>query len=340
MNQHSRHIHALGFSIIEFMIAISLGGLIIATAASVYSNNKSTFRAQEQIARLQENGRYAEYYLGYTLRMAGYQGCGSNSQLTVNNLIDSPSTFENFSKSLNGYDGASGSFSPSLSSNLSGKAIAGSDVIEVRMAQNSGVQLRTNMASNTSSIPVYDRKGINSGDPLIISNCIVADLFIAGGSSNASSITHSSSSNTSSSLSTAYPIDAHIFRYTYYAFYIKDTGRKNSQNQPIYALIRQNINGVEEELVEGVEKMHIQYAVDTNSDKGTDSYQTAAQINSGNHWNNVVGVKINLLMTTNENVVTQSQTYTFDGITYTPSDQKLRREWPSFINIRNRGMPS
>lgn len=329
-----------GFSIVELMIAITLGTLLVGTVGSVYMSNKATYRVQEELARLQENGRYANYYLNLQLRMAGYQGCASESFVTMTNRVSDASKVLMYDKPLLGFDGLSSSFSPSLPSNLSGKPAANSDIIEVRMAANTNVQLDDDMNLTNNPIHVYERLNIQAGEVIMISNCKVGDIFVAGSNSNASVITHTNSNNTSNDLSTSYTTGAHIMRYVYYGFYVKNTGRLNTQSQPIYALTRIDINGTEQELVDGVERMRVLYGVDTNDDKTADTYQTASQVEAASNWNKVISLKINLLLASTENVSPQIQSYKFNGATVTPTDRKLRREWETFITLRNRGLPS
>lgn len=332
--------HGSGFSIVEFMIAITLGALVVATTGSIYLTNKTNYRIQAGLARLQENARYANYFLNYQIRMAGYQGCAGEEFTQVTNRVKNPSPILLYEKPLLGFDGLSASFSPSLPTNLLGKVIPNTDVLEIRMAANTNVQLRDDMNLTNNPVLVYDRLGIQAGEIIMITNCIVGDIFVAGGNTNATAITHTVTENTSNDLSTSYTAGAHVMRYVYYAFYIKNTGRTNANNQPIYALVRQDINGNEVEIVEGVEQMRILYGVDTNDDKAADRYQSATEVNNSNNWNNVISVKINLLFSTIENVASSPQSYQFNGATYTPTDRKLRREWQSFVTIRNRGLPS
>ncbi|WP_133126916.1 PilW family protein [Legionella nagasakiensis] len=332
--------HSNGFSIIEFMIAITLGALLVATTGSIYLSNKANYQIQTGLARLQENARYANYFLTREIRMAGYQGCASEEFAQITNRVKTPSVTLLYDKPLLGFDGLSGSFSPTLPSNLTGKVLPDTDVLEIRMASNTNVQLRDDMNQTNNPILVYDRLGIQAGEVVMISNCLVGDIFIAGGNTNATAITHTVNENTSNDLSAPYIAGAHVMRYVYYAFYIKNTGRTNASGQPIYALIRQDINGNEVEIVEGVEQMRILYGVDTNDDKTADHYQSATEVNSSNNWNNVISLKINLLFSTIENVASRPQSYQFNGASYTPTDRKLRREWQSFVTIRNRGLPS
>lgn len=327
-----------GFSIIEFMIAITLGTLLVASAGAIYLSNKTTYRVQEGLARLQESGRYATYILNHEIRMAGYQGCASDEFVNMNNLISSPSYAHIYSDSVKGFEGSNGSFSPSLPTNLSGKPVDGTDVIEIRMAKNTNVQLRDDMNQTNNPLLVYDRLGIQAGEAVMISNCQFGDIFIAGGNTNATAITHTSSNNQSNHLTTAYTSGAHVMRYVYYAYYIKDTGRTNEANQPIYTLVRQDQQGNEEELVDGVQQMQIEYGVDTNQDNTADTFQSASQVNNANNWGNVISIKMNLLLATLENVSPQVVSYEFNGTTYT--DRRLRREWQTYITIRNRGLPT
>ena len=329
-----------GFSIVEFMIAISLGAILVATAGTVYISNKKTFNIQTELARIQENARFAIYFLNKEIRMAGYQGCINDKIVEITNRVDNPGTMVNFDEPILGYQGNDASFSPTLPGHLTGKPVTGSDVIEIRKATNTNVQLKQSMNRTNNPVLVYDRFDIQAGDVLMISDCRVADIFVAGANSNATAITHTNSNNTSNDLSTAYVAGANLMKFAYQSFYVKNTGRTNADNQPIFALYFMDTDGNETELVEGVERMSISYGVDNNNDLTADQYMNATGVEAANKWDDVISTKINLLIATTENVVASPQTYQFDGVAYTPTDRRLRREWQTFINLRNRGLPS
>lgn len=329
-----------GFSIVELLIGLTLGMLVVASVGSVYLSNKSNFLLQSNLGRLQENARFAVYHLNREIRMTGYQGCTSDNFSQMNNLVKDPSKVILYESPLLGFDGLSNSYSPNLPENLSGKTVEDSDVLEIRKAENTNVQIRADMNQTNNPILVYDRLGIAAGEVVMISNCGVGDIFVAGGNTNATAITHTTSNNTSNHLSFPYTAGAHVMRYQYFAYYIKDTGRTNSASEPVYALVRQDINGTEEEIAEGVEKMRILYGVDTNDNHSVERYQTATEVNQSNNWNQVISLKINLLFATPENVVSQPQPYQFNQTTVIPTDRKLRREWETYITLRNRGLPS
>ncbi|SEJ23743.1 PilW family protein [Nitrosomonas eutropha] len=88
------------------------------------------------------------------------------------------------------------------------------------------------------------------------------------------------------------------------------------------------------ELVEGIENMQIQYGEDTDGDRAVDTYRTADLVAD---WENVVSVRIDLLVqSVEDNVTSQPQTYTFNGETVTPTDRRLRQAFSTVISLRNR----
>ena len=62
-----------GFSLIELMIAITVGLILVAIIAQIYVGSSQTYRTQDDLARLQEDGRYAIESISRSLRLAGYR---------------------------------------------------------------------------------------------------------------------------------------------------------------------------------------------------------------------------------------------------------------------------
>ena len=61
-----------GLSIVEFMVAITLGLLLLVGITQIFLSNKTTFNMTDSMSRLEENGRYAMEILARNIRMAGY----------------------------------------------------------------------------------------------------------------------------------------------------------------------------------------------------------------------------------------------------------------------------
>lgn len=63
-----------GFSLVELMVALSIGSLLIAGAVFVYSQSRTSFTLNESQARLQEDARYVMSILEPEIQLAGLYG--------------------------------------------------------------------------------------------------------------------------------------------------------------------------------------------------------------------------------------------------------------------------
>jgi type IV pilus assembly protein PilW len=61
-----------GFSLIELMIAMTLGLILTVIIGNVFLGAKESYRTTEDLSRLQENARFAVTHLGRIIRMASY----------------------------------------------------------------------------------------------------------------------------------------------------------------------------------------------------------------------------------------------------------------------------
>lgn len=68
-----------GMTLIEIMIALLIGAFLIGGVLQIFINSRQTYRMQEALSRLQENGRFAMNFISKDIRMTGYWGCLSPS---------------------------------------------------------------------------------------------------------------------------------------------------------------------------------------------------------------------------------------------------------------------
>lgn len=88
-----------------------------------------------------------------------------------------------------------------------------------------------------------------------------------------------------------------------------------------------------QELIEGVDAMQIRYGTCTGGVVNLPYVNAGAVTN----WNNVCSVQIDMLLASvDNNLVTQPQTYFYDGATTTASDRRFRQAFSTTIAIRNR----
>jgi type IV pilus assembly protein PilW len=73
MRRYRAHTQS-GFSLVELMIALSLGAILSFGMVNLFLQSKATFYQDEQSAQLQENGRWALRYVVRELSMSGFLG--------------------------------------------------------------------------------------------------------------------------------------------------------------------------------------------------------------------------------------------------------------------------
>ncbi|MDH3527912.1 MAG: PilW family protein [Gammaproteobacteria bacterium] len=333
-----------GFSIVELMVAAAVSLVLMAGVTHVYVGSKSTYRVQEGLSRVQENGRFALELLGRKIRMAGYQGCANPRLLTPSIIIASPPPEAVFDLKtvVIGYDNvaAGNGFGSS-------GARPGTDVIEMRGASASGMELDGNMATDNANLQfTTNSENIVAGDYLFISDCETADIFQATSVSATSdgkiTVAHANSSNTTNRLSKAYLADAFMLKQEFSTFYIMDTGRTNQTGAPIYSLYETDIKGVEREFISGIDDMQITYGLDTSPspDSTAEVYRDAATITAADAWQRVVSVRLALLLSTPEDVGPEPVAYTdLSGtLISNPGDRRLRRRFVETVTIRSRAL--
>lgn len=71
--------HQQGISLVELMIAMTLGLIISAGVLSIFFSGKSSYRMVEELNSLQENGQFSMYFLTQAIQMAGYESIDTNT---------------------------------------------------------------------------------------------------------------------------------------------------------------------------------------------------------------------------------------------------------------------
>lgn len=353
-----------GFSLIELMVALGISLFLIAGIGYVYTGSKQTYRVQDQLSRLQENGRLALEYLARDVRMAGYWGCGTAGlnadtqfipptppdkcttpkDLLTNTLNNPTSNGFNFGRYIEGFNDVTSTFStyPNVK--------VGTDVIVVRGANPLGIKVTKHSGGNppgSSDIQVSDASLISDGDVLFVTDCSLAAVFQATNVNQNKNVVHNkgningiSPGNSTNDLCKDYTGGEVLkaFSHGYYIGTLDASNQATSTGRP--ALFRADLNATPVELVPGVENMQINYGIDNNNDYFVDTYMAADQVNTANLWGQVRSVRIDLLLVSTEDTITSSNIkYTFpttaSSSTVAP-DRRLYYVMTTTIGIRNR----
>lgn len=339
----------LGFSLVELMIAMTIGVIILGAVSAVFLNSDRTNRTQDNLARLQENARFALNKMQTDIRMTGYRGClgrkvaAASIPITpVTNLVSSITYSDDLASSLQGYNATGSGWSPTLNAAISGLSPAPSpksDIITVRMGVGVGTPLTTTMANPSADIPIAaNPDGLAVGQTALIANCDTSTAFRIT-SITATSIGHAASANVVASLAgpsnqpitSSFKTDAIVMPIATVTYYVAPS--RDLING--LSLWRRANNGAAQELADGVETLEILYGQDTNGDLSPDRYVTA---NNVTNMNDVIAIKLMLLMrTSDDNLSTAGQKYTFNGVAnITPADRRIRKSYSAVITIRNR----
>ena len=315
----------LGFSMVELMVAMVIQFILLAGMVYVYSNSRVMFTVNEQLSRVQENGRYLTDVLLHDIRMAGYSGCRSIDEVVPNIIANRPPIFASLTDGITVFENGAGWANPSALTR-----VAGSDVITLQSTQGSGASLRANMITDTAMIQIIinpDRLAAN--DLILISDCSHADLFRASAVNHGSTIAHDNIANTGNQLSKAYADDAQLMPFDAHTYFIA-TGANAEPGLYQYSFNSDTATL----LAEGVENMQLLLAEDTSGDQEPDVYVNATAVMD---WAAVIGVRVGLLMRSANNVATEARAFTFNGANAnTGNDTRVRKAFWSYAAMRNR----
>jgi type IV pilus assembly protein PilW len=316
---------------------------------------------QENLFRLQENARFAMYFLSKDIRRAGLLGCPSLRTMSgFPNVVAEVQVIPPLTQNtaVSGSDSISGNWNANACG-AGNACITGSDAININFSESCGGNVTNTMVNPTSSIqiPATNTCNISATDAVLVSNCSSADIFRS--TSVGSTINHLALSDT-------YSADAELFVYHAYTYFIR-TSTSGGADRSLWRLDNtRTISGSNPtELIEGIEDMQILYGVDldddddiltedpnaptTSPDGPADYYVTSdnvPDIDNGTpgtapdgtpDWYRVVSIRISLLVATLEdNVASENLVYTYNGATTAPSDRKIRRVFNTTIALRNR----
>jgi len=326
---------------VEILIALVISLFLLSGIVQVYLANKTTYRFTEALGRVQENGRFSLEFMVKDLRMAGFFGCAMFDPQDSENIVN------NLDPNGAGYDTALHDFVlAGVIEGTDADGLNGSDSVTLRGAKAGQLHVVAPFNVNKSAnIHVTANDVVAPDDIVMVSNCLGADIFQVSNatkSANASHMTvvHNTGNGTPGNynpdncqggnahcLSQSYGADAALFRLQSVTYSIA----LGASGEP--ALWRSE-NGVNLEIIEGVEELQLLYGLDTDDDDFPNQFVTIDNVADNS---DIVAVRIMLMVRSIEDrVVEDNQTYTFNGNTITAVDRKLRLEFSTTVALRNR----
>ena len=325
-----------GLSLVELMIALTLGIFLVFGVIEVYVSSKQTYRSQDSLSRLQENARFALDTLVSDVRRAGYAGCSLISDPNLAISIAPNITSYSAANSFYGYQNTAGktwdpALPTALTNALNGLTLADdTDIFTVQSAGACSTELTTSMTNASSDILIDTNScSFSPNDVVMVSDCENVDIVRTNG-------TNSTSLLLASSLSKAYTTTnfAEVLSVKSATYFIADDNGipslyvlDNNQSAPTAT------NPLP--LIEGIENMQIQYGIDNTDDGVPNEYKNAP---TGTEWDNVVSARISLLMRTIENADGEAATFNIGGTDVTYPAGPIRKLFETTVQLRNRNL--
>lgn len=317
MNPNPMKAHALpsrggtpaqqGFSLIELMIAITLGLLIMAGMLVVFANTSATRNEIDRTNRQIENGRYAMELLRDDVQLAGFFGeidiasltyAGALPDLCSTTLLErtwpaggTPGLLLMHTQGINDFDA---SLSTALDScpTIKSAVKTGTDVILVRRVKTCFAGAGCDTLAALAGKPVMQISFCTAPTVPSASTIKTHALALLG---TAGEFVHMNNS----AVGTLCTVTAALRPYVIYLYFVGTYNGKD--NVLMRAQLR--LNGTATDmtdvtpLVDGIDNMQLDYGVDTTGDGNADVYfpSVALPVMAVADWQNVVSVKINLL---------------------------------------------
>ncbi len=206
-----------GMTLVEIMVAITISLILLAGIIQVFVASKATYRMQDGLSRVQENGRYAMYFIGRRAREAGFLACSTGEMGKLTNTLNSTTDARwNFDLYVEGYEAsgtglgqtyditatnptagatASGWSSSTtatgttLPSYLVGSVVPGTDVLIVRSAGPDTIKIdhglnggqmfieQSSIATGACPDGSNEISGLCAGDVVVATDCSKSRVF-------------------------------------------------------------------------------------------------------------------------------------------------------------------
>lgn len=306
----------LGFSLVELMVAVTIGLLLLAGLAGVFTTTSASRGEVERTNRQIENGRYATQLLMEDLRLSGYLAEFDPSNLPTPSTMPDPCATDIASIKtampvhIQGVDDAASV--PSCLQDVR----TGTDIVVVRRA-------------TTCVAGVGDCEAVISGAPYFQASL----CFPVSGATELASgnINLYFALNSDTSALTMHKKDcttlASLRRYRTHIYFVANN---STGSDGIPTLKRAELGGTGGNtaftivpLVEGIENLQVEYGIDTDV-KGTANggspnayttdpatYNTCVGQACVDNWRNVVAVKLHLLARNTQQTTGYSDTKTY-----------------------------
>lgn len=340
MNAARRPLHyQRGLSLIEIMVALTLGLILTLGLTQIFVANSQSFRLAEASSRVQESGRIGLSILSREVRNADYWGCLRDLG-NLTSILNDSATFD-VEALLRGIDAEEG------------VGAGGSDRLYLGgVAGNAEAAIVFQPSLPAATMQVNDPSTIFQDDILIVTNCRSGDVFQVTNdpaNNNSVQVNHNTGNaapgNATQALSMKYnddPNGGSIFRPRQQRFYLRD----NAAGIRELVLDGVNVSGVAGNtgvfsaptaIIEHVRDFQIQLGLDTTGNGQVNSWIAPPGLGAAGQAqsDSAIAVRFSLLVRSPEDGVTDGgQSYCYPGwldCAANPADETIVAAGDSFF---------
>jgi type IV pilus assembly protein PilW len=364
-----------GLSLIELMIAMTLGLVIMLGAIGIFLSTARGFQLQEGYARLQENARVAVQMIGHEVRMAGFNGCPRSNRFN-NNLNNAGTLWWSPLGSQNNaipYAAIVGiednEVHPSIpSGGAPGNRVQGTDALLLMRSGQQQWRVESHAPASARIAFAGGPAQAQAGSLWLVCNMEITTLFQMTGPNNGivNHIVHNTGSsqtpgNCTKDLDRSCPItppappasnydldDApptYLMSFEPTLYYIgvsrSCAGQAGCNRRSLFRALLQASAGagtfLQEEILEGIYDMELSYALTQIPGiiGPAVAWQEAADIDAAD-WPQVNAVSFRLLAATSiRNSASDTQSFNFNGQNLTLPDRMIGQEVAFVVGLRN-----
>ncbi len=286
-----------GMSLIELMVSLTMGVFLIGGAMVVYAESRKITVVNEEVSRLQENARFALDVIEPDLRLANFWGVHNLPGVIDGRSAAAPAAVITNDCAVDWalnldvpVEGGNGALPAGWTCIGAGNYLAGTDVLAVRHVNDEEVAtavLEDGVVYVRSDETLRGQVFVGTDEP---------------GGFNGRPVNHALNVN---------------------LYYVRPYSFTAGDNQP--SLRRLRLSGttlLDEEVINGIENMQVQFGVDTNDDKSPERYVNSDSALLANPANQVVAVRMWLLARTEqpEDAFSDDATYTMGDVVVSPAD--------------------
>lgn len=323
LHQHVRRPQQ-GVSLVELMIAITLGLVAFGGAGTIYLANRQSFVQVEGLARIEESARFAVDLLSRDIREAGGVACGGS--LIQENVVNSYAWWKDWSSGLKGYDGSTDLPAKATGSTNTGDRISGTDALVAWSASTASPSTIIGSSGGGGSATTFNVSPNQSlGAGYVFTACDgsrVATFTLSDTASN--------SVPTLEVLTNSLASGGFVNQLNASAWYI-GVGSRSASAKSLYRVVLGMNSGspatTSQEMVENVSAMTVGYLVGDGA--GAPSVASTNYVGAASvvDWSKVIAARISLTVTTQDRI----------GVTgNSGASTAISRTVPFTVSIRRR----